>query len=95
MDTLCFHGVSSDLSRLLIMKLLMIITYILCNCCYVYCNQYDFNGCNIMIYRENGMFSAKDTLLECAAQMGSPTLPVSYDKNYEGNLTVNIQLVSR
>jgi hypothetical protein len=55
--------------------------------------QHDFNGCNLMVYKDNGMFSARDTLFACSAQMASPLSPVTYDVNYKGNLTVVVQMV--
>ena len=54
----------------------------------------DFDGCNLMVYSDDGQFSARDTLLACSAQMASPILPVSYDPNFDSNLTVYAQLVS-
>lgn len=55
--------------------------------------QNDFDGCNIMVYNDNGMFSAIDTLQACAAQMASPALPVTFDVNFHGNMTVACQMV--
>lgn len=49
-------------------------------------------GCQSIKYDDDGSVRVDATLAQCAAQMSAPSMPVSYNKEFKGNLTVSNQL---
>ena len=48
--------------------------------------------CSQLVLDSEGHLYAEATLTACAAAMSAPSMPVSYNSRYSGNLTVSNQL---